>query len=258
MSLRSDLLVGGLSASEKKAAKARLKSGETNIIFGTHALLEDDVVFENLVYTVIDEQHRFGVEQRKILEDNFASRKSDRYPHVLSMTATPIPRTLAITLYGSQDLSILNEYPKGRKPIHTAIIREKDRETAYRFIDTELEAGRQAYWISPLVEESEKLAVASAASTAENLRAIFPHRRVELLHGKMPAREKNLILDRFVAKEIDILSSTSVVEVGVNNPNATIMCIEGAERFGLSQLHQFRGRVGRGSDASYCYLLPTE
>lgn len=226
MNIRSDLLVGGLSASEKKSAKARLRSGETNIIFGTHALLEEDVVFENLVYTVIDEQHRFGVEQRKVLEDNFVSRKSDKYPHVLSMTATPIPRTLAITLYGSQDLSILDEYPKGRKPIHTAIIREKDRETAYRFIDTELEAGRQAYWISPLVEESEKLAVASATATAENLRAIFPHRRVELLHGKMPAREKNLILDKFVAREIDILSSTSVVEVGVNNPNATIMCIE--------------------------------
>ncbi len=245
MNIRSDLLVGGLSATEKKAAKARLKSGETAIVFGTHALLEEDVIFENLVYTVIDEQHRFGVEQRKVLEDNFASYASDRYPHVLSMTATPIPRTLAITLYGSQDLSILDQYPAGRKPIHTAIIREKDRETAYRFIDTELGAGRQAYWISPLVEESDKLDVASATATTENLRAIFPHRRVELLHGKMGAKEKNLILDRFIAREIDILSSTSVVEVGVNNPNATIMCIEGAERFGLSQLHQFRGRVGR-------------
>ena len=161
------------------------------------------------------------------------------------MTATPIPRTLALTLYGDQDISILNEYPVGRKPIHTAVVQESEREQVYRMIEEEIRAGRQAYWISPLVEESESLDIASAVSTAETLTLIFPHRRIGLIHGRLKAKEKDTIMQDFYEGKIDILSSTSVVEVGVNNPNATVICIEAAERFGLSQLHQFRGRVGR-------------
>ncbi len=249
-----------MTAREKQDAKMRLSNHETDIIFGTHALIQEDVRFHRLVYAIIDEQHRFGVDQRKRLEDSFADESlsdSHVYPHVLSMTATPIPRTLTITLYGDQDLSILDEYPAGRKLIHTAVIPASERERAHRWIDREIESGRQVYWISPLVEDSEKLEVASATQTFERLSEIFSNRRIGLLHGRLSSQEKRDIIDAFNRGDIDILSSTSVVEVGVDNPNATVMCIEGAERFGLSQLHQFRGRVGRGSHQSYCYLFST-
>ena len=171
------------------------------------------------------------------------------------MTATPIPRSLALILYGDQDISVLRAYPAGRQEIRTRVARPDEREEVYRWVETELAAGRQAYWISPLVEESEKLDIASATSMLETLTVAFPGRRVGLLHGRMPARDKNHIIESFMAGEIDILSSTSVVEVGMNNRNATIMCIEASERFGLSQLHQFRGRVGRGVHQSYCFLF---
>lgn len=161
------------------------------------------------------------------------------------MSATPIPRSLALTLYGDQDISVLNEYPEGRKPIHTKVVRENQREEVYRFIEEEVKNGRQVYWISPLVEESETLDVASATQTFELLELVFPNFQIGLIHGKMSGKEKDAIMQDFYENKIQILSSTSVVEVGVNNPNATIICIEASERFGLSQLHQFRGRVGR-------------
>lgn len=255
--ISTDLLVGSLSAKQKDLAKSRLKAGETQVIIGTHALIEDNVHFRRLGFVVIDEQHRFGVEQRKVLE-RYASFSDGIFPHNLNMTATPIPRTLALTIYGDQDISILSEYPAGRKPIHTRVVREDKRTDAYNFIDEEVRAGRQVYWISPLVEESETLDVASAVNMQDVLSSVFPRARVGLIHGKMRGKEKDQVMQDFYDRKIDILSSTSVVEVGVNNPNASVICIEAAERFGLSQLHQFRGRVGRGDDQSYCFLFTTK
>ncbi|MDQ1343361.1 MAG: ATP-dependent helicase RecG [Patescibacteria group bacterium] len=255
--LRTDLLVGSMTKKQKEETKARLRTRETDIVIGTHALIEDDVRFSNLGLVVVDEQHRFGVEQRSALEKYF-SVGGGIYPHSLNMTATPIPRTLALTLYGDQDLSVIDEYPAGRKPIVTAVVKEHQREQAYRAVDAELAAGRQVYWISPLVEESETLDVANAVNTAETLRAVFPDFEVGLVHGKMKAKEKEEAMRTFYDREVKVLSSTSVVEVGVDNPNATVIAIEAAERFGLSQLHQFRGRVGRGECQSYCYLFTTK
>ncbi|MDD2907156.1 MAG: DUF559 domain-containing protein [Candidatus Gracilibacteria bacterium] len=255
--ISSHLLVGSLTAKQKTAVKADIKSGNIDLVIGTHALVQEDVVFNNLGFVVVDEQHRFGVKQREVLEQGFGN-KSGLIPHNLNMTATPIPRTLALTLYGDQDLSIINEYPKGRKDIFTKVAKnEEERQQIELFVRSEVEKGRQIFWISPLVEESEKIDLANAVNTYENLQAIFHPFKVGLLHGKMKPKEKDEIMKAFVNNEIQILSSTSVVEVGVNIPNATIMCIEGAERFGLSQLHQFRGRVGRGAYQSYCYLFPT-
>lgn len=254
--IRSDLLVGSLTPRMKEDARERLKSGQTDIIFGTHALIQDSVAFANLGFVVVDEQHRFWVEQRKVLEE-YCSR-SKIVPHRLNMSATPIPRTLALTIYGDQDVSVLDEYPAGRKPIHTRVIKEEQRIEVYRFVEEEVRQGRQVYWISPLVEESETLEVASAVEMQVTLSSVFPKLSIGLIHGKMSGKEKDRIMQEFYENKIQILSSTSVVEVGVNNPNATIMCIEAAERFWLSQLHQFRGRVGRGDDQSYCYLFTTK
>jgi ATP-dependent DNA helicase RecG len=254
--IRSDLLVGSLTPRMKEDARERLKSGQTDIVFGTHALIQESVQFANLGFVVVDEQHRFGVEQRKVLEE-YCSR-SKIVPHRLNMSATPIPRTLALTIYGDQDVSVLDEYPAGRKKIHTRIIKEEQRIEVYRFIEEEVRQGRQVYWISPLVEESETLEVSSAVEMQITLASVFPKLNIGLIHGKMSGKEKDRIMQEFYENKIHILSSTSVVEVGVNNPNATVMCIEAAERFGLSQLHQFRGRVGRGEDQSYCYLFTTK
>ncbi|MBF0913762.1 ATP-dependent DNA helicase RecG [Candidatus Gracilibacteria bacterium] len=256
--INSDLLVGSLTEKHKKEAKQRLKNGTTQIVIGTHALVQEDVYFENLGFVVVDEQHRFGVKQRETLEKGFGN-KSELIPHNLNMTATPIPRTLALTLYGDQDLSIISEYPKGRKEIFTKVAKnDEQRLQIENFVRAEIEKGRQVFWISPLVEESEKVDLANAINTYENLLNIFHPYKVGLLHGKMRPKEKDEIMRDFAENKIKILSSTSVVEVGVNIPNATIMCIEGAERFGLSQLHQFRGRVGRGAYQSYCYLFPSK
>ncbi|MBW7954921.1 ATP-dependent DNA helicase RecG [Candidatus Gracilibacteria bacterium] len=252
--LKTTLLVGSTKAKEKKEIKEKIRNQDFDIIIGTHAILQEDVIFKKLGLVIIDEQHRFGVSQRNILEKN---NSFGVFPHVLNMTATPIPRTLAITLYGDQDLSIISQMPSGRKEIITKIVNNNHRHQIELFIENQITSGRQVFWISPLVEESEKIDLANAVNTFENLKEIFRDFKVGLLHGKMKAKEKEEIMKQFKNNEIQILSSTSVVEVGVNIPNATIMCIEGAERFGLSQLHQFRGRVGRGKYQSYCYLFPT-
>ena len=254
--ISSDLLVWSLSNRLKEDSRSRLSNGQTDIIFGTHALIQDSVSFAKLGFVVVDEQHRFGVEQRKILEDYCS--KSIIVPHRLNMSATPIPRSLALTLYGDQDISVLDEYPVGRKPIHTRVVKEERRIEVYRWVDEEVKNGRQVYWISPLVEESDSLDIASATNMQEVLSGIFPHLTIGLIHGKMNGKEKDRIMQEFYENKIHILSSTSVVEVWVNNPNATVMCIEAAERFWLSQLHQFRGRVGRGNEQSYCYLFTTK
>lgn len=256
--ISSHLLVWSITAKQKKAVKADLKSGNIDVVIGTHALVQDDIIFANLWFVVIDEQHRFWVKQREFLE-KFVSFNTGTMPHVLNMTATPIPRTLALTLYGDQDLSIISQYPKGRKDIFTKVVRDGEpRLQVENFVRSEVEKKRQVFWISPLVEESEKIDLANAVNTFETLKEIFFPHRVWLLHGKMKAKEKDEMMQKFADGEIDILSSTSVVEVGVNIPNATIMCIEWAERFGLSQLHQFRGRVWRWAQQSYCYLFPTK
>lgn len=253
--LNSALLVGSTTKKQKDIIKQQLKSGNIDIMIGTHALIEEDVIFHKLWLVIIDEQHRFWVRQREVLE-KYASFWM--YPHSLNMTATPIPRTLALTLYGDQDLSIINEYPVGRKTIFTKVAKnDEERHNIELFVRNELEKWRQVFWISPLVEESEKIDLANAISTFESLTNIFSPFRVGLLHGKMKPKEKQEIMKQFENNEIQVLSSTSVVEVWVNVPNATIMCIEWAERFGLSQLHQFRWRVWRWEHQSYCYLFPT-
>lgn len=255
--ISSHLLVGSLTAKQKKAVKSDIVSWNVDLVIGTHALVQEDVNFYNLWFVVVDEQHRFWVKQREVLEKWFGN-KTWLVPHNLNMTATPIPRTLALTLYWDQDLSVINQYPKGRKDIFTKVAKnEEERQQIQLFIRSELEKWRQVFWISPLVEESEKIDLANAVNTYENLQNIFHPFKVWLLHGKMRPKEKDAIMKEFAENKIQVLSSTSVVEVWVNVPNSTIMCIEWAERFGLSQLHQFRWRVGRWNVQSYCYLFPT-
>jgi ATP-dependent DNA helicase RecG len=256
--ISSDLLVWSVTAKNKKAIKWRLESGDLDVIIGTHALVQEDVIFKNLWYVIIDEQHRFWVKQREVLENGLGNR-SGLIPHSLNMTATPIPRTLALTLYGDQDLSIISEYPKWRKEIFTKVAKTGEhRRQIELFIRAELEKWRQVFWVSPLVEESEKIDLANAISTYESLVEIFAPFNVWLVHGKMKAKEKEAVMSDFKENKIQVLSSTSVIEVWVDIPNASIMCIEWAERFGLSQLHQFRWRVGRWEYQSYCYLFPSE
>lgn len=256
--ISSHLLVGSTTVKNKQAIKTDLKNGNVDVIIGTHALVQEDVLFKNLGFVIIDEQHRFWVKQREVLETGLWNR-SGLIPHSLNMTATPIPRTLALTLYGDQDLSIISQYPAGRKQIFTKVAKNQEqRQQIELFIRSELEKWRQVFWISPLVEESEKMDLANAISTYESLVDIFSPFTVWLLHGKMKPKEKDAIMKDFAENKIQILSSTSVVEVWVNVPNSTIMCIEGAERFWLSQLHQFRGRVGRWEHQSYCYLFPSK
>ncbi len=245
------LLVGSTPDSEKQGIRDGLASGAIKVVVGTHALLEDPVTFPSLELAVIDEQHRFGVDQRAIL------RAKGTNPNLLVMTATPIPRSLALTLYGDLDLSVLDELPPGRQPIETRVLQPGERARGHRFVQSQLDAGRQAFLIYPLVEESEKVEAKAAVDEFERLRdEVFPGYRLGLLHGRMRPDEKDVNMARFRAGELDLLVSTSVVEVGVDVPNATVMVIEGANRFGLSQLHQFRGRVGRGGHKSYCLLLP--
>lgn len=244
-------LFGSTPEKEKSEIRARLRTGQIPLIIGTHALIQETIEFKNLGLAIIDEQHRFGVKQRESL-------KSQGSPHMLSLTATPIPRTLALVLYGDQDLSVLDEMPEGRQKIVTRIIPEEKRKEAYEWIGSEIKKGRQAFIIFPLIQESEVLEVKAATQEWEHLKNdIFPEFKVGLLHGQMQTKDKALTMEQFSKGHIDILVSTAVVEVGVDVPNATIMMIEGAERFGLAQLHQFRGRVGRGSEQSYCFLLPS-
>jgi ATP-dependent DNA helicase RecG len=245
-----DLLKGSLSAKEKKEVQGRLLRGETNIVIGTHALVQEGVAFKNLALVVVDEQHRFGVAQRNILKEK------GNQPDMLVMTATPIPRSLALTLYGDLDVSIINQLPPGRKPIETLWYEEKDRGKAFNAIRQTVAEGHQVYIVYPLVEESEKSDLRAATETAEHLQSdMFPEMRIGLLHGRMKSTEKEAVMLRFASGEIQILVSTTVIEVGVDVANAALMIIEHSERFGLAQLHQLRGRVGRGATQSKCILL---
>lgn len=251
--IRVALLTGSLSAGERAAVLEDLASGAVDVVVGTHALIQDDVHFHRLGLAIVDEQHRFGVRQRATL------REKGYNPHMLVMSATPIPRSLALTIYGDLDLSIIDELPKGRQPIKTYVIRASERERAYTFIRKQVNEGRQAFIICPLVEESEKIEARAAVEEHARLsREVFPEFRLGLLHGRMSAEEKEAVMRAFYAGEIHILVSTAVVEVGIDVPNATVMLIESANRFGLAQLHQFRGRVGRGQYQSYCILVAEE
>ncbi len=242
-------LTGSLKTKEKKQIYQGIEDGTVDLIIGTHALVQEKVQFKNLGLAIIDEQHRFGVEQRSIL-------KSHNDPHLLSLSATPIPRTLAMTIYGDQDLSIIDEMPKGRLPIITRIVPENKRNDAYLWIKDRINTGRQAFIICPLIDESDNSELKSVITEYQYLQEhIFPEYKLNFLHGKMKAKEKEQIMAEFKANKSQILVSTSVIEVGIDIPNSTIMIIEGAERFGLSQLHQFRGRVGRGTYQSYCFLF---
>ena len=251
--VKAILLTGSMTSAQKKEAYAQIASNEASIVIGTHALFQEKVIYHSLALVITDEQHRFGVRQRELL-----AAKNDQVPHVLVMSATPIPRTLAIILYGDLDVSVIDEVPARRLPIKNCVVNTDYRKSAYRFMEQEISAGRQVYVICPLVEESEGLDCENVISYTEKLREIFAHApeiRIDYLHGKMKSSEKNKVMDAFYRNDIQILVSTTVVEVGVNVPNATVMLIENAERFGLSQLHQLRGRIGRGDAQSYCIFM---
>jgi ATP-dependent DNA helicase RecG len=248
------LLVGSHKASQKQTAHKAIETGRTGLMVGTHALLQDKVRPKQLGLLIIDEQHRFGVEQRKSL-----LKSMGKMPHVLSMTATPIPRSLALTLYGELDISLLDAMPPGRRPIITSLVSPNSREKMERHVSDEISKGHQVYVVCPLISESSLVKTVSAEATYERLaQRVFKNRRVALLHGKLKNDEKTAVMERFVAGETDILVATTVIEVGVNVPNATVMIIEGADRFGLAQLHQLRGRVGRSSEQGYCYIVPSD
>ncbi|MBE5772684.1 MAG: ATP-dependent DNA helicase RecG [Clostridiales bacterium] len=247
---RVGLLTGSLTAKQHRLAHEAIREGEWDVAIGTHALITEGVEYKNLGLVITDEQHRFGVRQRSML-----SEKGDA-PNVLVMSATPIPRTLSLILYGDLDISIVDELPPGRTPVATRIVPESRREGMYGFLRDEVKKGRQAYFVCPLVEESEAVDASPAEVVYEDLRTKhLPDLRVELVHGRMKAQDKDAVLEKFHKGEADILVSTTVIEVGVNVPNATVMVIENAERFGLAQLHQLRGRVGRGSHESWCFLM---
>lgn len=244
------LLTGSVKGKKRKTLTTAIENHEIQIVVGTHALIQDDIIFDDLGFVIVDEQHRFGVEQRRSLRDKAL------HPDVLFMTATPIPRTLAITAFGDMDVSVIDEMPLGRKEIETFWTRENTFERVLRFIEKQISLGEQAYVICPLIEESDKLDIQNAVDLFQQLQEFYPpDTKIGLMHGRLPAIEKEDIMKQFAANDIQILVSTTVVEVGVNVPNATIMVIYDAERFGLSQLHQLRGRVGRGEKQSYCILI---
>src|SRR5690606_32362852 len=249
LGVRTELLTGAMTAGERAAVRGRLRSGDTDVVVGTHALIQEGVEFKDLGLAVIDEEHRFGVTQRRALVQGV--------PDVLVMSATPIPRSLALTLYGDLDLTVIDELPPGRTPVTTRLVSANRRHDVYRFVAEQVAGGRQAYVVTPLIEESEALDEALATTQLfEDLKQVLPSSvRVEMLHGRMPQVDKDAVMDRFRAREADVLVSTTVIEVGVDVPNATVMVVENAERFGLSQLHQLRGRVGRGTHESYCLLV---
>lgn len=243
------LLTGKTKTKERAEIFEKLAQGKIHFLIGTHALIEDEVQFQKLGLVIIDEQHRFGVEQRGLLKDKGI------HPHFLVMTATPIPRTLAMTVYGDLDVSLINEMPPGRSPIQTRVIYDSKRLQALHFMEEQINKGRQAYIVYPLVEESEKIDLKDAVSEFEKLQAQFPKIKFALLHGKMKSVDKEAVMDKFRRNEVQVLISTTVIEVGVDVPNANMMMVEHAERFGLSQLHQLRGRVGRGEHKSFCILI---
>lgn len=245
-----ELLVGSTKLSEKRRIYEELLNGDIDVLVGTHALIQDKVVYNNLALVITDEQHRFGVRQREKLS------KKGKEPHVLVMSATPIPRTLAIIMYGDLDISIIKDMPANRKPIKNCVVGPKYRPTAYKFMKDQIDEGHQIYIICPMVEASENVEAENVIEYQERLKDYFSTDvNITYLHGKMSADEKNDIMENFIDKKIDILISTTVIEVGINNPNATVMMIENAEKFGLAQLHQLRGRVGRGDAQSYCIML---
>lgn len=247
--IKSELLIGSVTKKKKEEILQKLENGEIHILIGTHALLEENVKFKNLGLVVTDEQHRFGVRQRGIIAEKGEN------PDVLVMTATPIPRTLALILYGDLDISIIDELPPNRKKIDTFAVTKGMEQRVNNFIKKQIDQGRQAYIVCPLVEENEEINAKSVLELAEKYKnEVFAEYNVEYLHGKMRPKEKDEIMQKFKNKQIDILISTTVIEVGVNVPNASIMVVENAERFGLAQLHQLRGRVGRGEYQSYCIL----
>ncbi len=313
LGVRVALLTGEMTKKEQDDVKKAIAAGDVDVVIGTHALIVADVHFRALGLAVIDEQHRFGVDQRKILEnknsasalsvpqgaegglaqrtsaglppigtlegrgqraeqallprtppkgpipaDGPGAKPAPRVPHVLYMTATPIPRTLTLTIYGDQDVSVIRQYPAGRKAVITKVFPATGRLAAHRFIESQVQAGRQVFWISPLVEESTQLDYADVMRTTALLRDAFPDFSVGMVHGRMKPADKEAAMAAFKSGETQILSATSVIEVGVDVPNASVICVEGAEKFGLSQLHQFRGRVGRGEHQSYCYLFPSK
>jgi ATP-dependent DNA helicase RecG len=248
--LKIALLIGDIKQAGKKKVQQQVQKGDIDIVIGTHALVQKGLEFSKLGLAVVDEQHRFGVEQRGAL------REKGFNPHMLVMTATPIPRTLALTLYGDLDLSVINELPPGRQTVRTKWLRPDQRESAYAFVRKQVGEGRQAFILCPLIEESDAIAAQAAVVEYERLsQEVFPDLRVGLLHGRLSSADKDAVMDDFRAGRLDILVSTPVIEVGIDIPNATVMLIESADRFGLSQLHQFRGRVGRGKEQSYCMLL---
>ena len=244
------LLTSALSQSEREAMYAGLADGTVDVVIGTHALIQPGVEFQRLALVVVDEQHRFGVEQRAALRGKGVN------PHLLVMTATPIPRTLALTVHADLDLTVLDEMPPGRKPVETRVIEPAARERVFSFVQSQLNQGRQAFIVHPLVEESERADARAAAQAYEQLKQVFFRNNVGLLHGRMKPAEKEEIMAAFSRGEYQVLVTTSVAEVGVDVPNASVIVIEGANRFGLAQLHQFRGRVGRGEHQSYCLLIP--
>jgi ATP-dependent DNA helicase RecG len=254
-SSETKIAYGALEAKNpKKDFLKKCESGELNLIIGTHALIQKNVKFQKLGLIIIDEQHRFGVEQRRQLLEN--NKNQELIPHLLSMTATPIPRTLALTIWGDLDISLINEMPKNRKSIITKLAAPINRQKAYDFVRRQIKLGRQAFVVCPLIEDSPKLEVKSVTQEYEKLKKrIFPDLKIQMLHGKMKAKEKEEVMRNFNDGKIDVLVSTSVIEVGIDIPNATIMLIEGADRFGLAQIYQFRGRVGRGQHQSYCLLF---
>ena len=250
MPVRIALLTGRTNAKERSILLDELKDGTIQILIGTHALIQDDVAFQELGLVITDEQHRFGVKQRAALQHK------GKAPHTLFMTATPIPRTLALSVYGDLDVSSIREMPPGRKMVKTYAVGEAMRQRIYVFMEKLMKAGQQCYVVCPLVEESETMDLQAATALYDELRlTVFKKRHCGLVHGKMAGKEKEAVMEAFQHGEIDLLVATSVIEVGVNVPNATLMLIDGAERFGLAQLHQLRGRVGRGSQQAYCILL---
>ena len=249
LDIRVELLTASVKGKKREKLLNEIKEGLVDIVIGTHSLIEEDVVFKNLGLIVIDEQHKFGVRQRKLLRDK------GNLANLIVMSATPIPRSLALTIYGDLDVSIIDELPSGRSPIKTKWIKDEiEKQKMYDFIDRMIEKGRQVYIVSPLIEESETLNVKSAQETFEEYKDIFPNRRIDIIHGRQKYKEKQEVMEEFKNHKIDILVSTTVIEVGVNVPNATVIVIRDAQRFGLSSLHQLRGRVGRGSHKSYCFL----
>lgn len=250
MDVKVALLTGSTKKKERDKILPAIASGEIQIVIGTHALIEETVVFSSLGLAIIDEQHRFGVEQRSRLWT-----KNAIVPHVLVMTATPIPRTLAMTLYGDLDVSVIDELPPGRKPIQTLHRYDNKKAQLYEFLRKEIQKGRQVYVVYPLIEGNEKLDYKDLEAGFETFKEVFPEYKVCMVHGRMKAADKDTEMQKFISGEAQILMATTVIEVGVNVPNASVMVIESAERFGLSQLHQLRGRVGRGAEQSYCILV---